>query len=87
MLLSDGAYKWLPRFWILIGSLFLFFGLSAGTEVGFFYAYLLLGVLCIGRGIWIYQARWNVSRRNRVSMAREPTVVRRSEHQGSNESP
>jgi len=63
---------------MLIGILFLFFGLSAGTEVEFFFAYIALGVLCIGRGIWILQARWNVSRRNRLSLARGPTVVRRT---------
>jgi len=78
MLLSDGAYKWIPRFWILVGILFLFFGLSAGPEVEYFYAYIALGVLCLGRGLWILQARWNVSRRNRLSVAKEPTVIRRS---------
>ena len=75
MLVSDRVYKRIPQFWLLIGVLFLFLGLSAGSEVVFFPAYLLFGALSIARGIWIYQARWRYHNKNQVSMMRSTMII------------
>jgi hypothetical protein len=77
MLLSDGVYKRIPLFWTVIGSLFLFLGLSAGTGFSLFPAYLGLGTLCIARGVWIYQARWRHHRKNQVNILRSTQIIDR----------
>jgi hypothetical protein len=76
MLLSDGVYKRVPLFWMIAGLLFLFLGLSGGKELEFFFAYILFAVICIGRSIWIYQARWKRHKRNEVSFARDTLVIK-----------
>ena len=77
MLLSDGVYKRIPLFWTVIGILFLFLGLSAGSGLSLFPAYLALGTLCIARGIWIYQARWRHHRKNQVNILRSTQIIDR----------
>lgn len=77
MLVSDRIYKRIPQFWLLIGALFLFLGLSAGTEIVFFPAYLAFGILSIARGIWIYQARWRYHNKNKVSVMRSTMIIDR----------
>jgi len=74
MLLSEGVYNRVPLFWLIAGLLFLFLGLSGGKDLDFFFAYILFGVACIGRSVWIYQARWKRHKRNEMSVAR-PTVI------------
>jgi len=51
-----------------MGILFLVFGLMAGPDFRFFAAYMLLGVVSIGRSLWLYQARQRVARRSEVSV-------------------
>lgn len=75
MLLPDGIYQRIPLFWLLGGLLFLLLGLSGGRELDFYYAYLVLGMLCIWRGVWIYQARWKRHRRNQVSILKSTQVI------------
>ena len=77
MLVSDSVYKRIPQFWMLIGILFLLFGASAGTEVDFLPAYLVLGVLCVARSVWIYQARWQYHRKNQVSIMHSTMIIDR----------
>ena len=77
MLLSDRAYRLIPRFWLLIGILFLFFGLTAGPDIKFYPAYITLGLLCVTRSIWIYQARWRHHKRNELRMTQAIHVKRR----------
>ena len=77
MLLSDGIYKRIPLFWTIIGILFLFLGLSAGSGFSLLPAYLTLGTLCIARGIWIYQARWQHHRKNQVNILRSTQIIDR----------
>ena len=77
MLLSDGVYKRVPLFWTVIGILFLFLGLSAGSGLSLFPAYLALGTLCIARGIWIYQARWRHHHKNQVNILRSTQIIDR----------
>jgi hypothetical protein len=76
MLLSDGIYKRIPLFWMILGLLFLFFGLSGGSDLQYFLAYIGFAVLCIGRSIWIYQARWKFHKRNQVSIMRDTMVIK-----------
>ena len=87
MLLSDGVYKRIPLFWILAGLLFLCLGLAVGSEFKLFPAYIGFGLLGIVRGIWIYQSRWKLSDRNRVSIARGPRVVRRNDSDAQDKAP
>ena len=68
MLLPDHIYRRIPHFWLLMGILFLVFGLMAGPDFRFFAAYMLLGVVSIGRSLWLYQARQRVARRSEVSV-------------------
>ena len=75
MLVPDRIYKRIPQFWIVIGVLFLLLGLSAGTEVVFFPAYIAFGLLSISRGIWIYQARWRYHNKNQVSVMRSTMII------------
>ena len=76
MLLPDGIYRRIPQFWILIGLLFLFFGLSGGSELAFLPAYLMFGFFAIMRGIWIYQARWKFHRRNKVAILKSTQIIK-----------
>lgn len=68
MLVSDRVYERIPQIWLLMGILFLLLGLLAGTDIRFFYAYPLLGVICIARSFQIYLLRQKNSRRNRVTV-------------------
>lgn len=76
MLLSEGVYKRVPLFWMIVGLLFLLFGWSGATEPQFSLVYVALAVLCIGRSIWIFQARWKYHRRNQVSIVRDTMVIK-----------
>ena len=55
--------------------LFLFLSLSAGSGFRLFPAYLALGTLCIARGIWIYQARWQHHRKNQMNILRSTQII------------
>ena len=55
MLLPDWIYSRIPHIWLFIGLLFLFIGLMAGSDFRLFYAYLLLGLVCLLRALYIYQ--------------------------------
>ncbi len=83
MLLSDRVYKRIPQFWLLIGVLFLLLGMSAGTEVSLFPAYLAIGLLCVARSIWIYQARWRYHNKNQVSIMRSTMIIDHEKLNGS----
>ena len=54
-----------------MGVLFLVFGLMAGPDFRFFSAYILLGFVCLGRSIWLHQARQRVARRPEVNVLTE----------------
>ena len=86
MLLSDGVYKRIPLFWMVIGILFLFLGLSAGSQFRLFPAYLALGVLCVSRSIWIYQARWQHHRKNQMNILRSTQIIDRKSLEQSRDS-
>jgi hypothetical protein len=68
MLLPDHIYRRIPLLWMLMGFLFLLFGLMAGPDFRFFSAYILLGFVCLGRSIWLYQARQRVARHSEVDV-------------------
>ena len=76
MLVSDGIYRRVPLFWIILGSLFLLLGLAGGSGLPYFWAYIALAALCITRGVWVQQARWKVLKRNELAITRETVVIR-----------
>ena len=49
MLVPDWLYSRIPHIWLSIGLLFLVIGLVAGPDFRLFYAYLLLGLVCLFR--------------------------------------
>ena len=77
MLLPDHLYRRLPLFWMIMGVLLLVFGLMAGPDFRYFSACMLLGPVCIGRSIWLYQARQRVARRPEVSVLTETQKMER----------
>ena len=76
MLVSDGVYRRIPLFWITLGSLFLLLGFIGGADLAYFPAYMGIGALCVVRGVWVYQARWKVHKRNQLAITRETVVIR-----------
>ncbi len=77
MLLPDHIYRRIPLFWMIMGVLFLVFGLMAGPDFRFFSAYMLLGLLSLGRSLWLYQARQRVARRSEVAVLTETQRMER----------
>lgn len=77
MLLSDKVYRRVPQYWMLIGIAFLLLGLMVGKSYAMFPAYVGLAVLCIGRGIWIYQARWKHHHKNEMKILRSTQIIDR----------
>ena len=60
-----------------MGILFILFGIAAGPDVQYFYAYPLLSVLCIARAFQIYQFRRKFNRRNRMTVLTETQKIER----------
>jgi hypothetical protein len=81
MLLPENIYKRIPQFWLLIGLLFLFLGLTGGNELAFLPAYVMFGLFAIMRGIWIYQSRWKFHRRNKVAILRSTQIIKHEDLQ------
>jgi len=78
MLLPDNIYRRIPQYWMLAGVLFLFFGLLAGRSFELFPVYIGCAVLCIGRSIWIYQARWKHHHKNEMKILRSTQIIDRN---------
>ena len=57
MWLPSSIYERIPQFWMLMGMMFFAFGLYLGFEYQLIFAYLAIGALCVGRSLWIFQAR------------------------------
>ena len=75
MLLPDSIYRRIPLFWMTLGILFLFLGFAAGPQYAQFPLYLGVGLLCIARALWIYQARWKYFRRNQIETMRSTQII------------
>ncbi len=80
MLLPDRIYRRIPHFWLMMGVLFIIFGLMAGPDFKYFSAYMLLGLVSIVRSIWLFQVRQRVTRRSEVSVL---TATQRMERDSS----
>jgi len=78
VLVPDWLYSRIPHIWLLIGLLFLFIGFMAGPDFRLFYAYLLLGLVCLLRALYIYQARRRFHSRKRVAFLHETQVIHRN---------
>jgi hypothetical protein len=57
MWLPTSLYERIPQFWLLLGILFLAFGLYLGFEFDLIYVYLGLGVACLARSVWSFKVR------------------------------
>ena len=57
MWLPSSIYERVPQFWMLIGLMIFAYGLYLGFDYQLIFAYLVLGFLCVGRSLWIFQAR------------------------------
>lgn len=57
MWLPTLVYERIPQFWLLLGLLFIALGLYVGFDFELIYFYLGVGLLCVGRGIWIQLIR------------------------------
>ena len=68
MVVSDGVYYRIPKFWLWVGIAFLVLGLIAGTDYKLFWAHLVLGALCIGRSWQISYQRRKVNRRRHITV-------------------
>ncbi len=77
MLLPDHLYRRVPLFWMIMGVLLVIFGLIAVPDFRLFSAYMLLGLTCLGRSIWLYQARQRVARHSEVTVL---TDTQKMEH-------
>ena len=78
MLLPDNVYRRVPLYWMLAGILLLLFGLIAGTSYELFPAYMGFGLLCVGRSVWIYQARWKHHNKNEMKILRSTQIIDRN---------
>ena len=78
MLVPESIYRRIPLFWMTLGILFLLLGLIAGRQYALFPLYLGVGLLCIARALWIYQARWKYFRRNEIETMRSTQIIDRS---------
>jgi hypothetical protein len=59
-----------------LGILCLMLGAMAGRDVSYFPFYMGCGFLCIGRSLWIYQARWKYFRKHKINIGRTTSVHR-----------
>jgi hypothetical protein len=57
MWLPTPIYQRVPDLWVLLSLLFFALALYIGIEFDLFLLYLVVGVGCLGRAIWIYSAR------------------------------
>ena len=66
MVVSDGVYYRIPKFWLLVGFAFVILGLIAGPDYRLFWAHMFLGALCLGRSWQISYQRRKINRRRRM---------------------
>jgi len=76
MVVSDGFYYRIPKFWLVIGLAFLLLGLIAGPEYRFFWMHILLGALSIGRSWQIFHQRRKINRRRRMTVLTQTQKLR-----------
>ncbi len=68
MVVSDGVYYRIPKFWLLVGFAFVVLGLIAGPDYKWFWAHMVLGALCVGRSWQISYQRRKVNRRRHIAV-------------------
>ncbi len=80
MLLPDHIYRRIPLYWMGMGLLLLVFGLMAIENIRHFSAYMLLGLICVGRSVWLYQVRRRVVRRAEVTVLTDTQKMEHKRH-------
>jgi hypothetical protein len=68
MVVSDRVYYRIPKFWLIIGVVFLLLGFVAGPDYRLFWAHMSLGGLCIARSWHISYQRRQFNRRRHISV-------------------
>ena len=58
MWLPTPIYERVPQFWLLLGLLFFAFGLYLGFEFDLIFIYIGIGIFCVSRSVWVFQARY-----------------------------
>ncbi len=78
MLLPDSVYRRLPQLWAIMGVLLVIFAIIAMPDYRLFAAYMLVGIISLGRSVWIHQARQRVVRRGEVTVLTDTQKIERS---------
>ena len=68
MVVSDGVYYRIPKFWLLVGIAFVVLGLIAGPDYKWFWVHMVLGAFCMGRSWQISYQRRKVNRRRNITV-------------------
>ena len=71
-------YRRIPLLWMTLGILFVFLGLVTVSDDVQFPLFLGIGLLCIARALWIYQARWKFFRTNKIKSLRSMQNIDRA---------
>ena len=78
MRLPDSIYRRLPQLWTIMGVFLLIFGIIALPDFKLFAAYMVLGIISLGRSVWIHQARQRVVRRSEVTVLTDTQKIERN---------
>jgi hypothetical protein len=78
MLLPDSIYRRLPQLWTIMGVFLVIFGIVALPDLKLFAAYMALGIISLGRSVWIHQARQRVVRRGEVTVLTDTQKIERN---------
>jgi len=78
MIVSERLYERIPHIWLIMGILFMLFGLAAGTDYRYFYLYPLLSAFCVIRSYRIYRYRRKFHRRQLVTTLTETQKIERN---------
>lgn len=79
MVVSDWVYHRVPRFWFLLGAGFVLLALAAGPDFQYFLIALLVGFVCLLRGLQVSQLRKEINRRRRMTVLTQTQKIDRQD--------
>lgn len=76
MWLPTPIYERTPQLWLLMGVLFVVLGLYIGLAYELTIFYLVLGVICVGRGLQVWRLRsiYRRARNQEGALSEDPAV-------------
>ena len=74
MWLPTPIYERTPQLWLLMGVLFVVLGLYIGLAYKLTIFYLVLGVICVVRGLQVWRLRSNYRRALEAAPSEDPAV-------------